>query len=151
MLRWSPHLSDTDADGFNHVTLRVKSALRTINWLGTRLRISSILLYAQFFLVKTLDFKNGLRCRWRLEASIAKLMQSCWSRALFILESPWTQHGLVSASVIGVGKHIYDGVGDRRDEEGYVVDDWNYLEAVIEVIHITLSGVLDGPKTRTFS
>ena len=77
-------------------------------------------------------------------------MQSCCCRALFILESPRTQHGLVSASVIGIGEHIYDGVGDRRDEESDVVDYWYYFKAVVKVVLVTLSGMLHGPKGTHF-
>ena len=65
------------------------------------------------------------------------------------MESPRTQHGLVSASVIGIGEHIYDGIGHRRDEEGDIVDYWDYFKAVVEVVHVTLSGMIHGPAGKS--
>ena len=82
--------------------------------------------------------------------SVAKLMHSRCRGALFILESPGTQHGLVSASIVRVGEHIYDWVGHRRYEESDVAYDGDYLEAVVEVVHVTLSGMLHRPKWEFF-
>ena len=83
-------------------------------------------------------------------SSVTKLMHSRWCGGLFILESPGTQHGLVSASIVGVGEHIYDGIWHRRYEESDVAYDGDYLEAVVEVVHVTLSGVLHGPNGNLF-
>ena len=67
------------------------------------------------------------------------------------MESPGTEHGLVSASIVRVGEHIYDWVGHRRYEESDVAYDGDYLEAVVEVVHVTLSGMLHRPKWEFFT